>query len=307
MKIKYIIIYVLNGAAQLWVLGCILSFVLQIWFVFSTREGYSFSRPDGSIFSIGNMYYGGYPVPAQISVGMPPDTIVSYKNGLATGEMRLSNSTRFRYEKADSILNNTSIKKQFYFSTWLTEPALHEWKDNNGDYWAANEFALFDSTRVYYSKKNIAATIEDSYSFTTSIKLKSKLGYKNFAFALYSLINVFAMLIISFNTAILLNSIRKRENFLAPMYKKIFLIGLILVLLELIKLCLCILFSKWYGLVRLEKVSSITGLGGQEFNIQFNPTLDSSLFTILFGLTLIVIASLFKYGNKLEKENALTI
>ena len=93
----------------------------------------------------------------------------------------------------------------------------------------------------------------------------------------------------------------------SPLYKKIFNIGIILITAELIKFLLSLLYARWYGAVWQEKVSSIPNLGGYDFNVQFNPTIDFSLNLFLFGLSLIVLASLFKYGNQLEKENALTI
>jgi hypothetical protein len=213
----------------------------------------------------------------------------------------------FRYDKVDSILQDTAIKKQFYFSKWVVEPGMNNMQSvvtYSTD--APDEFALFDSI-TNPAKRNISATIQKNYSTDTTVTLKSKSAFQNIFFALHSILSALVSLLISFNIVKLLQYINSGNNFLSPLYKKILNIGIILIIAEIIKLCLGFLILRWFGAIRLEKVSSISNIGGNEFSVQFNPTFDFNVSIFLFGLSLIILASLFKYGNQLEKEQALTI
>jgi hypothetical protein len=307
MKPKHIIIYILNGAAQLYFVVCILSLVLHLLFIFSNKSGY-FIEKSGSSTGFINMYLDGYPIPAMLTLKMPADTIVSFKKGknITEDQMQLIKNDRLRYSAADSILKDSSIKKEFYFSKWLVRGGSTELNGGIDRFSASNKFDYFDSA-VKNRSKDMTAAIESIYASYESIKLKSKNPYKNFALALHSLVKVMSSLIISYHIMIILNCIRKRISFLKLLYSKTLLVGIILVVVEILKFGLGLLYAKWYGIVYLQKVSAIDGIGGQEFGVQFNPTYDTSLGVILFGLVLIILSYLFKYGNALEKENALTI
>jgi hypothetical protein len=306
MKQHFLIKYVLTGIAQLWLLFSIL-YCLQIaFFLLTGKDGY-FIKTKDLVWGSANIFRDGYPVPAKLTVQLPADTIVNWEHENTSGGLALTKGQLFRYAKADSILNDTAIKKQFYFSKWVAEPGFSEMQHTmNSSTEAPNEFAMFDSV-TNPAKKDIAATVEKNYISDVTVVLKSKSAFKNFAFALHSIISALVTLLVSFNIVKLLHHINSGNNFLSPMYKKIYIIGVILIAAELIQLILGFLYSKWFSLVRLEKVSEITNLGGREFNVQFNPSTSFSTQAFLFGLSLIILASLLKYGAQLEKENALTI
>jgi Protein of unknown function (DUF2975) len=305
MKKHFLIIYILNGVSQLWLLSSILYCILLAFFLITGKD-VSFSKAKTSGWRVSNIYKDGYPIPAKLTVQMPPDTMVQWEHGDTNGEMDLSKNRSFRFDKADSILSDTAIKKKYYFSKWTIVPGYDDNYQFKNSYWAADEFALFDSA-VKYKTQSIIPAVEERYFADVQIKLKTKSTAKNFALALYSLFSAIVMLLISFNVVKLFNYIRREGSFLSPLYRVVFNIGLILSIGQIVNLILGFLYARWYGAVTLEKVSSIDKLGGTEFNVQFNPTIDFNFAAFLFGLSLIVIASLFKYGNKLEKENALTI
>ena len=294
MKKHFLIKYILTGFSQLWLLISILYCIQLGYFLISGKDGY-FLKTKTSAWGSPNIYRDGYPIPVKLSIKMPPDTIVKWKHENTGGDMHLSKNQLFRYDKADSILNDPSIAKEFYFSKWILETGS-----------AKDEITAVDNI-VNPNKRDLVATVESNYFYDTNIKLKSNSKFRNIAFAFYSLISALAMLLIAFNVFRLFHYVRNGNNFLGPLYKKIFNIGIILISTGLIKFLLSLLYARWYGAVIQEKISSIPNLGGYDFNVQFNPAIDFSLTQFLFGLSLIVLASLFKYGNQLEKENALTI
>jgi vacuolar-type H+-ATPase subunit I/STV1 len=71
------------------------------------------------------------------------------------------------------------------------------------------------------------------------------------------------------------------------------------------KFLLGLTYSKWFGSIAIDH--SISTSINRYFNIYMNSSIDSSLTLILFGVVLIALSYLFKYGNKLEQEQALTI
>lgn len=294
MKKHFLIKYILTGFSQLWLLITVLYCIQLGYFLITGKDGY-FLKTNTSAWGSPNLYRDGYPIPAKLSIQMPPDTIVKWKHENTGGNINLYKNELFRYDKVDSILNNTTINKEFYFSKWIVEPR-----------YAENKFTWTD-TIENLQKRDLVATVERNYFYDTTVKLKSSSNFRNIAFASYSLISALAMLLIAFNVFRLFHYVRRGNNFLSPLYKKIFNIGIILISTELIKFILSLLYARWYGYVRQEKISSIANLEGYDVNVQFNPTIDFSLNQFLLGLGLIVLASLFKYGNQIEKENALTI
>ncbi len=236
---------------------------------------------------------------------MPPDTIVKYGKESKNGEMTLRKNASSRYEKADSILRDTANNKKFFFSAWLAEP-MHGINPSLNAISAPDKFALFDTT-VKTSRKSMSASVESSYFLETSVKLKSKIPFQNFMFALNTIIAAISSLLISFNLARLAHYVLYSNTFLSELYKKVKVIGIIIIMSQSFQLLLGFLYSRWFGLVRLEKVSNIENMGAYEMSIQFNPSTYFNLTIFLFGLSLIILSSLFKQGYKLQQEQSLTI
>jgi hypothetical protein len=304
MKSNYIIKYVLSGVAHLWLLNNAAVIVLMIVFWITDWDGY-LSKSSERSMRITNTFENGYPVPVVLTVAMPPDTIVKYSKENSNGELRLTKKSNYRYEKADSILKDTANKKRFFFSAWVVEPQ-HGYDPDLQTKGAPDKFTLFDST-VNILKRKISASVESSYFLETSIKLKSKRPFQNFMFALNTIIAAISSLLISFNIARLAHYILKYDTFLSVLHKKVKIIGLIIIISQIASLLLGFLYSRWFGLVRLEKVSNIENIGGYDMSVQFIPSTYFNFSTFLFGLSFIILSSLFKQGYKLQQENALTI
>ncbi len=285
MKQNYFIKRFLLCVSGLWLLGSILSFLYITYFLFTGNDGY-FAKSKNSIWGSKNIYANGFPITVNATLQIPHDTLVKWKNNNGgSGEMYLNKNDYFRYEKTDSILADSSINKEFYFFSWVTENM-------------SNDELL---------KQDLKVSVEKSISFDTIANLKSKSLLKNIAFSLSSILNAIAMLLISFNIYKLIAFLQRSNNFLSPLYRRTKYIGMILIAGELMKFTLGIIYSKWFGLIRVADIYQIANMNTNGFRLQFNPTTGASFGTFLFGLALIILSSLFKYGNKIENENALTV
>jgi hypothetical protein len=285
MKQHHFIKYLLVGVSGLWLFGSIINCLFLAYFLLTGNDGY-FAKSKHSTWGSKNIYTNGFPITVNATVQVPPDTIVKWKNNNGnSGEMYLNQNDYFRHEKVDSILADSSINKDFYFFNWVAENMSN------------NELL----------KQDLKVSVEKSFSFDTTANLKSKSLFKNIAFSLSSILNAIAMLLISFNIYKLISFLQKNTNFLSPLYKRTKYIGIILITNELIKFTLGVIYSKWFGIIRVADTFPLANMNTNGFRMQFNPTTGASFGTFLFGLTLIILSSLFKYGNKIENENALTV
>jgi len=100
--------------------------------------------------------------------------------------------------------------------------------------------------------------------------------------------------------------LKKDIAFSYLLYKNVKLLGLIIVLKEVLELTISYVLGKYYGIIDLEKlVDGKTFFGGVELSM--NPRLEFNFTLFLVGLSIIVLATLLKSGNKLQQENDLTI
>ena len=275
----------LLGVSGLWLLGSTLSFLYVAYFLLTSNDGY-FLKLKNSTWGSKNIYTNGFPITVNATVQIPADTLVKWKNNNGgSGEMNLNKNEYFRYDKADSILADSSIKKEFYFFSWVTENISN------------NEFL----------KQDLKVSVEKSLSFNTTVNLKSKSLLKNIAFSLSSIIGSLIMLLISFNIFKLITYLQRNNSFLIPLYKRTAYVGIILIAGESVKFILGILYSRWFGIIRVANEYYTSNVNNNSFHLQFNPTAGANFGTFLFGFSIIILSSLFKYGNNLEKENALTI
>lgn len=283
MKQNYFIKYLLSGISGLWLLGSAISFLLIIFFLVSGNNGY-FLKSTNSVWGSKNIYKNGYPITVNATLQIPPDTLVKWKTNHSSGQISLNKDDYFRYDKVDSILSDSALKKEIYFFSWTT--------DNMSD----NKIL----------KEDIKVSVPKSFSFDSIVSIKSKSLLQNIAFSLSSIIGALIILLISYNVFKLVMYLRNKNSFLNPLYKRTLYVGIILITGETIKFCLGILYSKWFGIIRVAD-ESLAGSNNNNLYLSFNPTTSGSLSTFLFGLCLIVLSSLFKLGYDLEKENTLTV
>lgn len=304
MKYSFSLISKLYSISILWFGGSLLIILYVLLNLIFPNKDFMIKKDN---YAIGNrnIFKNGYSIPATISIHMPPDTLIKFSKGPSSGGLNLSNGDIFRSASADSILNDESINKEFYFYRWILQPAEFE-SINSNNFQASNELELFNNQVKQYSK-NLNVSIEKSYSFETTIKIKAKSFYKNLILSFYSLIYLIFSLVISFQFMKIVQELYKKISFEKSIYRRLNIIGLTIIVVQFLKLALSIIFSRWYGSVTLLNSSVLSSGNNNVFQVQFNPTLDLSFSAILLGLSIIVLSYIFKYGNKIEQENALTV
>ncbi len=295
MKTSKYIIRTLYNISCLWFVISIIGFAFNIYFLFSKDHIYYNKSKNTSTYTV-NPFKDGYPIPAKLSIKIPSDTAVKWKSkkSNSSGSFGLNKNQAERYELADSILNDTAqYSKEIIITKWGISPPFNSTVTSE----------ILDS--AYYQKTGLEVTISKNYQLDTTLNLRSKSYIKNLAFALFYMLGSIFNLIIAFNTFKLFKKIVTDITFINPLNKFIFNIGFTLITWQMCKFLLNLTYSKWFGSIGINDLIS-TSIN-RDFIIYLNPSNDSSLTLILFGVTLIALSYLFKYGNKLEQDQALTI
>jgi Protein of unknown function (DUF2975) len=304
MKYNFSIIGKLRTICFIWFVLTIISLIIVLSSLFFPNT--DFFIKNGSIrFGAKNSFKNGFEIPAKITINMPADTIVKYQNGNASGSLNLNEGDdNFRFHLTDSILNNESFKKEFYFSKWIIMPSIINHKNESIS--GKDQFDLFNKEIAIYTKE-IEVNVEKVYFFDTTIKMRTKSIFKNILLSLSMFISILLSLLVSFQFVKIFDQLYKRISFLQNFYKRLYSIGLAIIISTLIKLLLSFIYSTWYGGVRLINASDNVSLSSGEYKVQFNPTFDFNFNYFLLGLCIIVLSYIFKYGNAIEQENVLTV
>lgn len=295
MKTSKYIIGTLYNITCLWLGLSIIGLAFNIYFLFSKNHIYYSSNKNSSSYT-SNPFKDGYPIPVKLTIQLPSDTAVKWKSKISnsSGSFGLNKNQGERYYLADSILNDTiNYSKEIIITKWGISPPFN------------SNFSSEILDSAYYLRTGLEATISKSYQLDTTVNLKSKSNFKNFAFGLFYMLGSIFNLIIAFNMFKLFKKIVAGITFINPLNKFIFNIGFTLIIWQLCKFLLSLTYSKWVGLIGINDFMS-TSIN-RDFNVYLNPSNDSSFTLILFGVSLIALSYLFKYGNKLEQEQALTI
>ena len=311
MKYGFKLISLLYNITILWLFSSILIILFALLGIMQPNNEYLFKAKSGLGFGINNPFYGGLPMPVSVTVQLPSDTIVKYKNGLQTGEMRLSKGDNFRPKNADSILINNSISKQYYFSKWIVEPSFYDipsFSEHTLSF--SNDTANLSSNftqKTALQNKFLEVTVAKSFNFETNLNFKVKGWLNTFLLSIMPILSIFMNLFISYNFYKILKQLYHKIAFRNMLYKRLFWVGLAILICEIIKFLLAFIYSKWYGLVKLINETNIEQYKSNVINVTFNPSTTSSFSVLLLGVAVIVLSYIFKYGNALEQERALTI
>jgi hypothetical protein len=158
---------------------------------------------------------------------------------------------------------------------------------------------------MYFEKTGLKINLDRSYSFNSSIQFTSKKFLQNFALALYPLLTVIFLLLLSFNTFKFFKKASEGVKFTASLSKFIFNVGFSLIIWQLCKFLLCFTYSKWYGSIIVKP--TLENIPTNPTNITFIPLIDYDINLIWLGLIFIALSYLFKYGSNLEQDQELTI
>ncbi len=300
MKYNFSLIGKLHSISLIWFIGSLIGFIYMICNLLFPNIDFMYKKNNWTIGNR-NIFKDGFFIPVNISLGMPPDTVVNYQNGNTSGTLYLRKNDSFRPDKTDSILINDSIKKQFHYSKWIVE------NNSNGASISGNsELDLFQ-TQIKNSLKNGEVSVDNSFNFDTKVKMKTTSKYKNFILFLNEFISILVSLFVSFQFYKVIRQLYKEITFKEKIYRRLYFSGLVLIISQVIKFALVFVYASWYGVIRLIHVSDSESLKMENFNVQFNPTSGSNVYVFLLGLCIIVVSYIFKHGNKIEQENSLTV
>lgn len=242
--------------------------VLNISFELFTKNGHA------NNLQVGNHHNVGYSVPFSIRISIP-DSIVKYRNNNMNGTVNYHhNSTCNHDSETDSILQLPNTKKgiirneiRTYPNKLLVNPEFN-----------ADGYAIVKSPKFHIYLLQIG---------------KSYLSFLFIIFIFYQLMKIFKQLLRNFSFT---QNISKRVNYL----------GLLLISFELFTLLLTIIISSEIGAVIISSTKNNEYLD-EAMHLYINPQYDFDITIFIVGLSLLILSSLLKMGNKLEQENNLTI
>jgi hypothetical protein len=175
MKTSKYIIGTLYNISCLWVGISIIALALNIYFLFSKDHIYYNKSKNSTTYTV-NPFKDGYPIPVKFTIQLPSDTSVKWrsKKNNSSGSFGLNKNQDRRYELADSILNDTAnYSNEIIITKWGVEPPFN------------SSFTSQTLDSAYYQTTGLELSIPKSYHFDTTVNLKSKNEFKNFAFALF--------------------------------------------------------------------------------------------------------------------------
>jgi Protein of unknown function (DUF2975) len=268
----------------------------------------------------GNVRFGpepvrGYTIPVKLSVQRVPDTTIYYSKKGGGSHINIFSDEYFPPNAfADSIkkaiLQDDSTKKEWVVSKWVATPGSGE-PIPAGDHPLIKVWSGKDEYEIL--EQQIAqAPVTAHVPFintTAEVQVEGKTKWQNFMFSLYSFISFFVYLFVSFHIMKLLQSWRRQMNFLENMHKRVNLIGRVIIYSQVIYFMLGFVYAKYFGSIILHHATAIDAAdsGYDRVQVQFNPTSGGSFMIFSIGIGLIILSKLFKYGQNLEKEAALTV
>jgi hypothetical protein len=304
MKYSFNIISKLYSFSLLWFYGTIIIIIYALLNLCFPSADFSIT---GKNYKIGsdNSFKKGFAIPATITIQMPADTVVNYAKGNSKGELYLRNENDFIGDINNQILRDSTIKKDSIIYKWIADESFNSNNDKSESFDAEdNEISIFNK-RVKKHAEILDVNIASSYVFDTTIHVKPNTVFRKLVLIIGSLISMFLYLTISFQFMKIIKQLNNGISFENKIYRRLNIIGVSIILIQILYFLLGYIFQFWYSRVSL--LESTTKCLKDKFQIQFNPSLDLSFSMILIGLTIIVLSYIFKYGNTLEEENALTV
>jgi Protein of unknown function (DUF2975) len=309
MRTKSILVQITYVFACLAFWGGCLSFILILLVKFTSVN-----------LQFGNFRFGpepvrGYTIPVKLSVQQVPDTTIYYsKNGGGSHINIFSDqyfpANAFTDSIKRAVLKDDSIKKEWVVSKWIASPGSDE-PIPAGDHpmvkvWSGDD--EYEILKQMMAEAPVTAHVP-FIDTTVEVQVEGKTKWQNFMLSLYSFIGFFVYLFVSFHIMKLLQSWRRQMNFLENMHKRVNLIGRVIIYSQVIYFMLGFVYAKYFGAILLQQATSIdaAGLDYGQGQVHFNPTSGGSFMVFSIGIGLIILSKLFKYGQNLEKEAALTV
>ncbi len=309
MRTKSILVQITYVFACIAFWGGCLSFVLLLLVKFT-----SVNLRFGSI-RFGPEHVRGYTIPVKLSVQRVPDTTIHYGKKGARSQINIFSNEQFpEHTFTDSIRKaiqrDDSTQKEWVVSKWIASPGIDE-PIPAGDHpmvkvWSGED--EYEILNQMIAEAPVTAHVPP-IDTTVEIQVEGKTKWQNFMLSLYSFIGFFVYLFVSFHIMKLLQSWRRQMNFLDNMHKRVNLIGRVIIYSQVIYFMLGFVYAKYFGSIMLYQATSIDAAdpGFVQGQVHFNPTSGGSFMVFSIGIGLIILSKLFKYGQNLEKEAALTV
>jgi hypothetical protein len=245
----------------------------------------------------------GYTIPVSMSIGMVPDTVISYTNGTSSFGKRTYpkwyDSDPFIGDYQDSLVRvaeaDSSYKKKVVVNKWVASPGVGRWNNKVRSIGGKDGFEILEKE---IALSELTPMVPD-ISTTVEIKARGKTKWQNFMLSLYGWIQLFLYIFISFHILRVLQVCRREIQFLNNLYRRLELVGKVLMYSQVLYFLFAFVYGKYFGSIRLVSVASDDGFLESK-GAHFNPTSAASLGPFLIGVGLFILSKFFQYGQNIE-------
>ncbi|MBX0333075.1 DUF2975 domain-containing protein [Pontibacter sp. HSC-14F20] len=239
---------------------------------------------DGKLWKTTSTHHSsGFLVPVTVQVNIPDSVVTLTGNNFSQAahyskSYKINESTQ---RKIDSLANLPHINKEVVKGRIEVIPA------STG---TSSESLLQANTSIIASDGFVKVKSSDTFLIILHY-IKSYISVMVSILAFYLLKSIFFQL-------------SKSHSFSHNIAQKVKWIGLIVIIAELITVVINFIYSQYFGIMIITALKN----GAREtLQVTMNPRLDLNFTLLLVGLSLVVLSSLLKLGNTLEKEHQLTV
>ena len=239
-------------------------------------------------------YSNGYNVPVKIHLsfrqkkiykGVKKDTLSGKSSSISISRLIDENDNNLKSEfYKNSMFTDKEIDSIFKFSPDVKiigkKLKIDYWKKNN------NNFTTNTSSFITNGVLNIKST---NWFFTICQIIGNYLSFIILVLIFYQLKEIFTIL-------------NNKITFSIKLTKHINLTGLLIIIWQLLKALISIIYISFYSFAGFENSGENLGI-----QLNINPRIEFDLVLIFIGLGLLVLSLLLKKGNALQNENELTI
>ena len=239
---------------------------------------------DGEIGAIsGTHHSNGYALPVKLQLTLN-DSIVNYKTEKSNG------SFNFRKEPSqnDVVLSryNSLVNQPNLVSKSVNKNIIEIYSRDDKSYFSLTNSIIYADTTVYVKSKSLWLEI--------LLFAKGFIALTLTVLVFYFLTNIFRIL-------------RSKLEFGSQLSNKVNALGIILTAGVVLKLVLSIIFHFYLDVITVFSISIDDEIISNPTNVLIYPRLDFNLAMFLIGLSLIILSQLLKEGNRIQRENELTI
>ena len=239
-------------------------------------------------------YSNGYNVPVKIHLTFKQKKVYkSKRKDSVFGKTSSITITRIVDEKMNRYNSN------FYKNSEFTE------KEIDSIFKFSKEIkTIGKKLKIDNWQKNNSYFTTNTSSITTNGFINIKSSY--WLFTLCQIVGTYLtyiiLILIFYQLKNLFKTLNNHITFSNELTKQINLIGVLIIVWQLIKILISVIYSFYYSYVGFENKDDNLGI-----QLNINPRLDFDLSLIFIGLGLLVLSILLKKGNAIQQENDLTI